>query len=362
MACCFTVPLQFNRICSRDLYAPGVDSEQQALENRSASLQLERFDCKPEACAILRERAACSDGAGDPLYLFQPRVHEMPGGGAGFEKYGVGRVLRCAAIERGLGLVFDRELDLLRGLLAPQESDEAQCAIQSRSDACRADEFSIDHDTLIDGDGAEFFQEMMGSPVGGPYAAFQQIRRAAKQRAGANGENVFRLSRAIADKSDRFPILHHAELAGSTGHDEDIERGRLAERDLRGEQQTVLVADGIQIAGDDMESGIWHAAEDLEGAGEIDLVHVRKNDRSDVKMIIMGNADGEGARGHGVNVVHAWGYSKERRFRRLRRTKMTFTHSLQISVWAHTRTLHGECLLHSKEGTISHEKSMHDSR
>ena len=41
--------------------------------------------------------------------------------------------------------------------------------------------------------------------------------------------------------------------------------------------------------------------------------------------------------------------------------RMTFTFSLQKSFAAHTQTLHGKCLISSKEGTISHEKLLHDS-
>ena len=131
----------------------------------------------------------------------------------------------------------------------------------------------------------------------GRAAAFQNARRAAEERAGADGEDRFAGCGMVADEAEHSRVLHQRLLPSAAGNLQQIERRCFGERHLWGQDQPCVIAERPLPRADDMDLRCGQPGENLERPSEVDLVQVRKDQDADADGLAAQRGEGGAAIG-----------------------------------------------------------------
>ena len=130
---------------------------------------------------------------------------------------------------------------------------------------------------------AERRKKVHRRPVRGRAVTSEQAGRAQHQRSRADRGDVFGARRLPAQEFQHLLVIDHVVGAGAAGHADHVELRAIRKADGRRQRQHGVARDRLDPFPDQMHLRARHARKHLQRPGEIELGHLWKHEKSDLK-------------------------------------------------------------------------------
>ena len=219
-------------------------------------------------------------GAADRLAAARLRGRDLlPHQREDFRRRGIGR----AGVERRRRIIFEPELDRLRGRPVDHDRHQRQREIDAGGNAAAGDAVAVDADPRLGRYRAEGFEKIHRRPVRRRAIAPEQAGRAQHQRSRADRGDVFCAHRLPAQEVQHLRVIDHVVGAGAAGHADHVQLRAIRKGDGGRQRQHGVGRHRLDPFPDQMHLGAGHAGKHLHGTGEIELRHLRKYHETDLK-------------------------------------------------------------------------------
>ena len=179
------------------------------------------------------------------------------------------------------GSVLDRELYLLSDAVPAQQGCHDEGAVKSGGNTSGGNQIAVHDYTRFARDSAVEMQQVPGSPMCGSHSTAQDSGSSAEQGARANGKQHAAGLGLGPEEREHFTILHKGLLSSTARDDQNIERINFGYRGFGCENQSLDIADRGFCLTDDLDGDVGNSRQDLEGAGEVDLILLFKDEATD---------------------------------------------------------------------------------